>query len=135
MKKLLLILLCFPLLFSSCKKEDEELAVAPLIGLWDLETVESANGDIFLINGAGNYQLHFFETGYIHYLKNDSTYEIAQYTYTNTQFTTINEAPLTPNGSQGYPVTYHISQTTNLLTLFYDIGDEFVGTIFTYSKH
>ena len=40
MKKLLLILLCLPLLFSSCKKEDEEPTnntnSSPIIGSWNV---------------------------------------------------------------------------------------------------
>ena len=42
MKKLLLILLCLPLLFSTCKKEDEEPinnSLPSIIGAWTLNTV------------------------------------------------------------------------------------------------
>ena len=44
MKKLLLILLCLPLLFSTCKKEDEEPTntgntTATIIGEWNLKTI------------------------------------------------------------------------------------------------
>ena len=34
MKKLLLILLCLPLLFTTCKKEEEETPNSPFIGYW-----------------------------------------------------------------------------------------------------
>jgi hypothetical protein len=34
MKKLLLILLCLPLLFNSCKKEEEDNPNSPFIGYW-----------------------------------------------------------------------------------------------------
>ena len=34
MKKLLLILLCLPLLFTTCKKEEEENPNSPFIGYW-----------------------------------------------------------------------------------------------------
>ena len=34
MKKLLLILLCLPLLFSTCKKEEEDNPNSPFIGYW-----------------------------------------------------------------------------------------------------
>ena len=42
MKKLLLILLCLPLLFTTCKKEDEEPTnnnLPSIIGAWTLNTV------------------------------------------------------------------------------------------------
>ena len=34
MKKLLLILLCLTMIFSSCKKEDEEITNSPFVGYW-----------------------------------------------------------------------------------------------------
>jgi len=34
MKKLLLILLCLPLLFTTCKKEEEENPSSPFVGYW-----------------------------------------------------------------------------------------------------
>ena len=46
MKKLLLILLCLPLLFSTCKKDDDNSPVntnntsASIIGLWELKQYE-----------------------------------------------------------------------------------------------
>ena len=34
MKRLLLILLCFPLLFTTCKKEEEDNLNSPFVGYW-----------------------------------------------------------------------------------------------------
>ena len=56
MKKLLLILLCLPLLFTTCKKEDAELTVAPLITInnaWQLSmqcTYLAQAADIFVFD-------------------------------------------------------------------------------------
>ena len=34
MKKLLIVLLCLPLLFTTCKKEEEETPTSPFMGYW-----------------------------------------------------------------------------------------------------
>ena len=50
MKKLLLILLCLPLLFTTCKKEDEDSDNSPFVGLWS----GTYAGDTTLSNDSAN---------------------------------------------------------------------------------
>jgi len=129
MKKLLYTLLAVSIIFTACKKEDEKPAIAPLIGLWDMEFMENELDTIWNGTDSGR-QYHFFESGYLHYILNGTVQDIVQYTYTNTQIIIIDEAALNAD------VTYYISPTSNLLTLFYNYEDEsFLDLTMTFSKH
>ena len=44
MKKLLLILLCVPIIFTTCKKEEEETLNSPFVGYWS--GTYSYDGDV-----------------------------------------------------------------------------------------
>ena len=80
MKKLLLILLCLPLLFSTCKKEDEEptnnntnITVQNIVGVWninslvyddiDYTTVPGFESAAFIINSDNTFSQNVIFNG------------------------------------------------------------------------
>ena len=54
MKKLLYLLICLPLIFSSCKKDDDSPVPVSIVGSWDLTEYHTINTDGYYLGGYPN---------------------------------------------------------------------------------
>ena len=111
MKKLLLILLCLPLLFSSCKKEDEQPNpnnTASIIGSWTVDSVDLAGLGMIML---GVFPDSVESPSSIEFVQGCLLYE--NFTYTQNPFTTADAWQISGDSLYiGYPT----------------IGEEFIGT-------
>tara|TARA_Y100000589_G_scaffold318084_1_gene344999 strand:- start:210 stop:719 length:510 start_codon:yes stop_codon:yes gene_type:complete len=136
MKKLLLILLCLPLLFSSCKKE--EGCTDPIATNYNSDAESDDGSCVYSIIGIWTptsvtihvYEEEFTPTGQFLY-SYDTTATITPEQYGisgNIEFT--NESNVIITSSNGNIETGNYTISTNTLTIIDSDGDS--NTIFTY---
>ena len=114
MKKLLLILLCLPLLFTACKKEDDSPngntnnTSASIIGSWTVDSVDLAAMGMIML---GAFPDSVEAPSNLEFLQGGVLYE--RYTYTQNPFTTTEVWQIVGD-------SLYIGDTP--------IGEEFMGT-------